>query len=73
MFVKALVAKCEFSGRKYDTFVEGAYVVFMDANGRAVDVVEAGPEYIKQKNAYVREMRDVSTEMAFSIRNLACF
>ena len=73
MFVKTLITECEMTGRKYNTYVEGAYIVFMDRNGRAVDLVQVGPEYIKQKNACVQEMSDVSTEMAMTIRNLACF
>lgn len=73
MFVKALISKCEFTNRKYDTFVEGAFVLTMNKDGSVTDVLEAGPEYIKKQNAYVGDMYKLPAKTQMSIRNLMCF
>lgn len=48
MFVKQMVHECDFTGRRYDTAVEGAGALAQGATGRMCVVLYAGPEYLAE-------------------------
>ena len=46
MLVKGVVNECDFTGTRYKSAVQGAWVVAQGATGRWCTVMHAGPEYI---------------------------
>ena len=50
MWIKCMIHECDFTGKAYDSYVEGAGAVARGATGRWCVVMHAGPEYIKHNN-----------------------
>jgi len=50
MFVKQKVNECDFTGRKYNSAVDGAGALAKGATGRVCVVMYAGPEYLAENN-----------------------
>ena len=48
MFIKQMIRECDFTGRKYNTSVEGAGALAQGATGRMCVVMYAGPEYLAE-------------------------
>jgi len=47
MLVKGVVKECDFNGTRYDSAVQGAWVVAQGATERWCTVMYMGPEYIR--------------------------
>ena len=48
MFMKEMVTECDFTDRKYDSPVEGAWALAQGASGRYCCVMFVGPEYLAE-------------------------
>jgi len=48
MWMKEYVRNCDFTDRKYDEPVEGAWALAQGASGRYCCVMWAGPEYVAE-------------------------
>ena len=47
MLVKGIVNECDFTGTRYKSAVQGAWVVAQGKTGRWCTVMYMGPEYIR--------------------------
>jgi len=59
MLVEGVVTECDFSQRRYDAPVQGAWVVAQGATGRWCTVMHVGPEYIRE-NGLERDLLTVA-------------
>lgn len=48
MLVEGVVHECDFTGTRYESAVQGAWVVAQGKTGRWRTVMSAGPEYIRK-------------------------
>lgn len=59
MWLATEVTECDFTGRKYDKPVNGAYALAQGATGRVCPVMVAGPEYLADVEANVMTLEEV--------------
>lgn len=52
MLVKGLVNECDFTQRRYEAPVQGAWMVAQGATGRWCAVMHVGPEYLHDNNLF---------------------
>lgn len=58
MYIKQMVRECDFTGRKYESAVEGAGALAQGATGRMCVVMYAGPEFIAENNISLMSEED---------------
>ena len=68
MYMKATVNACDLTDTKYDTPVEGAYILARGATGRVCCVMFVGPEYLAE-NDITPKSREEATVWADSEPN----
>ena len=63
MLMQAMIDECDFTDRKYDTPVEGAWLILQGATGRWCPVMYAGPEYLADSKQPVLTYEEVMAEI----------
>jgi len=63
MYVKAMVASCDFTDAKYDPPVEGAFLVSQGASGRWSTVLHMGPEEVVRQRIEVLSREDALVQI----------
>lgn len=61
MFIKQMIKECDFTGRVYDTYVEGAGALAQGATGRMCVVLYAGPEYLAENQITIMTMDEAES------------
>jgi hypothetical protein len=61
MFIKQMIRECDFTGRKYNTLIEGAGALAQGATGRMCVVMYAGPEYLAENKITLMSEAEVES------------
>ena len=62
-FIAGLVNECDYTERKYNSYINGAWIVAQSATGRYCAVMYVGPEYIKKFEIKLANADDIRKEI----------
>ena len=63
MYIKMKVRECDFTGKQYETAVDGIGCVARGATGRHCVVMYAGPEYVAKHGLVAMEYEEAVAEI----------